>query len=56
MNERAFRHVPLVDSDERLLGVLSIQDLIRALAEGVVQTLGEKNPKRQGRFFRKSVD
>ncbi len=47
MNERAFRHVPLVDFDEQLVGVLSIQDFIRALSEEVVHTLADKSLKKQ---------
>lgn len=46
MDERAFRHVPLVDFDERLVGLLSIQDFVRTLADGVVQTLTESTPKK----------
>ncbi|NDC37149.1 MAG: CBS domain-containing protein [Proteobacteria bacterium] len=41
MHERTFRHVPLVDLDERLIGLLSIQDFVRTLADGVIQTLQE---------------
>lgn len=47
MNERAFRHVPLVDFEEQLLGILSVQDFVRALAEEVVHTLSDKSLKKQ---------
>jgi CBS domain-containing protein len=42
MTERTFRHVPLVDLDEELIGLLSIHDFVRTLAEGVVNALEAK--------------
>jgi CBS domain-containing protein len=39
MVERSFRHMPIVDFEERLTGILSIKDFVQTLAEGVVESL-----------------
>jgi CBS domain-containing protein len=38
--EGKYRHLPIVDYEERLLGVLSVKDFIKALTEEVLRELG----------------
>ncbi|OVE79869.1 hypothetical protein BVY02_02075 [bacterium J17] len=39
MAEGGFRHLPIVDDDERLIGMLSVRDLSNAVADAIVQDL-----------------
>ena len=38
--EAKYRHLPIVDHEERLVGVLSVKDFIKALTEEVLRELG----------------
>jgi CBS domain-containing protein len=45
MSERSFRHMPIVDFEERLVGVLSIKDFVKTLSDGVIESLSRKASK-----------